>query len=286
MAWQRSIRRVVETRGVGIHSGARARLALRPAPPNTGVVFVRTDVGVSIAARAENIRDISYATTLGARGAEVSTVEHLLAGLAGLGVTNVFVDLDGPEVPILDGSALPFVELVKTAGLEEQGVSLPELFVKETVRVEDGDRWIEFRPGTSLSVDYRVSYGSAAVAPARTFGFLEEVAALKARGLALGGTLENCIVVDGDRVLSGALRFRDEFVRHKVLDLLGDLALVEFPVRATVVANKAGHSLHVAAVQELLGRPEAWDLLEPDRVAPFTVHPYAGEQAALTAIAS
>ena len=304
MAWQRSIRRKVATEGVGIHTGARVRLALRPAPANTGVVFVRTDAGVSIAARAENIRDITYATTLGARGAEVSTVEHLLAALAGLGVSNVFVDLDGPEVPILDGSARPFVELVETAGLEEQGASLPELFVKETVRVEDGDRWIEFRPGAALSVDYRVSYASAAVgrqrfvgspldgrfaaavAPARTFGFLEEVASLKQRGLGLGGTLDNCIVVDGDRILSGALRFRDEFVRHKVLDLLGDLALVEFPVRATVVANKAGHSLHVAAVQELLGRPEAWDLLEPERVAPFTVHPYAGEQAALTAIAS
>jgi UDP-3-O-[3-hydroxymyristoyl] N-acetylglucosamine deacetylase len=303
MAWQRTIRRTVRTEGIGIHRGEHTTLELRPAPAGTGIVFVRKDLGVSIPARAENTRDLAYATTLAVRGAEVGTVEHLMAALAGMGITNVFIELDGAEVPILDGSALPFVQMVQRAGVEEQRASLPEVRITEAVRVGDGERWVELHPAGELLVDYAVRYDSpavgeqrfrapitperfaAAVAPARTFGFLNEVAALRSRGLARGGTLDNCVVVDGDRVLSGTLRFRDEFVRHKVLDLLGDLALLEYPLRARVVARKAGHALHVKVVQELLAHPEAWELVEPDRVAPFTVHPYAGEQQTQVALA-
>ncbi|MDD5562764.1 MAG: UDP-3-O-acyl-N-acetylglucosamine deacetylase [Thermoanaerobaculaceae bacterium] len=295
MAWQSTILRTASASGVGIHGGEQVALRLRPAPPGTGVVFVRTDLGIAIPARAENARDLAYATTLRLRGAEARTVEHLLAAVSGTGVTNLFVDLSGAEVPILDGSALPFVEMVRRAGVEEQRVSLPEMRVRRVVRVGDDERWIELRPGDDLAVDYQVSYDSpavgrqrftgaitpqlfaSAIAPARTFGFLEEVAALRERGLGLGGSLENCIVVDQGRVLSGALRFPDEFVRHKVLDLIGDLALLEYPLRAHVVAHKAGHALHVAAVSELLANPEAWELVEPDRIAPLSVRPYTGE---------
>lgn len=303
MAWQKTIRRAVETEGVGIHRGAHVRLQLRPAPTGTGVVFIRTDLDVAIPARAENTRDLSYATTLAVRGAEVGTVEHLMAALAGMGVTNVFVDMDGAEVPVLDGSSLPFVQLLRRAGIVEQSASIPEVRVLEPIRVGDGERWVELLPSEELLVDYAIRFESQAVgrqrfvgaispsrfaseiAPARTFGFLHEVAALRSRGLARGGSFDNCVVVDGERVLSGSLRFPDEFVRHKVLDLLGDLALLEYPLRAAVVATKAGHALHVAVVQELLAHPEAWELAEPDRVAPFTVHPYLGEPEADYALA-
>ncbi|HVN76375.1 MAG TPA: UDP-3-O-acyl-N-acetylglucosamine deacetylase [Thermoanaerobaculaceae bacterium] len=294
MPLQKTIRREVAVNGVGIHGGEQVALRLRPAPPGTGVVFVRTDIGIAIPARAENARDLAYATTLRLRGAEARTVEHLMAALAGTGVTNVFADLSAAEVPVLDGSALPFVELIHRAKVVEQGATLPEILVRRTVRVGDDERWIELRPAPELAVDYRVRYDSPAVgrqrfvatitperfatsiAPARTFGFLEEVAALRRRGLGLGGSLDNCIVVDRERVLSGELRFRDEFVRHKVLDLLGDLALLEYPLRAQVVAQRAGHALHVAVVSALLATPEAWELAEPDRLAPFTVRPYGG----------
>ncbi|MFH1176846.1 MAG: UDP-3-O-acyl-N-acetylglucosamine deacetylase [Acidobacteriota bacterium] len=303
MAWQKTLGRAVTTEGVGIHRGEHVHLRLRPAPVGTGIVFVRSDLGVAISARAENTRDLAYATTLAVRGVEVGTVEHLLAALTGMGVTNVFVDIDGAEVPILDGSALPFVQLLQQAGVVDQRVSLPEVRVHEAVRVGDGDRWVALEPASDLTVDYSVRYDSlavggqrfagrltpgrfaSAIAPARTFGFLNEVAALRSKGLGKGGTLDNCVVVDGERILSGRLRFGDEFVRHKVLDLLGDLALLEYPLRARVVAHKAGHALHVAVVQELLAHPERWELVEPDRVAPFTVHPYFGELEASLALA-
>jgi UDP-3-O-[3-hydroxymyristoyl] N-acetylglucosamine deacetylase len=303
MAWQKTIRRAVSTEGVGIHRGEHVHLRLRPAPTGTGIVFVREDMGVAIPARAENAKDLSYATTLAVRGAEIGTIEHLMAALTGMGITNAYIDVDGPEVPILDGSAVQWVQLVRRAGVVEQGVSLPEVRITEVVRVGDADRWVELHPAADLSVDYSVRYDSravgrqrffgpvtparfaSAIAPARTFGFLNEVAALRSRGLARGGTLDNCVVVDGERVLSGSLRFRDEFVRHKVLDLLGDLALLEYPLRAHVVANKAGHALHVQLVHELLAHPEVWEFVEPDRVAPLTVRPYAGELEAQVALA-
>jgi UDP-3-O-[3-hydroxymyristoyl] N-acetylglucosamine deacetylase len=294
--WQATVRRSVSTSGVGIHGGEKVTMRLRPAPPGTGIVFVRTDLGAAVPARAENARDQSYATTLRHRGAEVRTVEHLLAALAGLGVGNVYVDLDRAEVPVLDGSALPFVQMIRQAGIAEQGTSVPELRVLRPIVVGDGERWIELRPGHQLHVDYQVSYSSsavgiqrfagtvtaarfaAAIAPARSFGFLADVPTVRQQGTPRPGTPAERAVVGGDPLRDGALRFRDEFVRHKVLDLLGDLALLEYPLRAEVVAHKAGHAMHIAAVHELLAHPESWELAEPDRVAPFTVRPYTGER--------
>lgn len=297
MAWQRTLARAVATSGVGIHSGKNVHLRLRPAPTGTGVVFVRTDLGVAIPARAEHARDFSFATTVGVHGAEVGTIEHLMSALYALGVTNVFVDISGPEVPVLDGSALPFVQMIRRAGILEQNASLPEVRLVRPVRVQEGDRFVELHPAEAFVINYRVRYKAlvvgeqqltftvsperfaTAIAPARTFGFLSEVKSLKERGLGRGGSLANCVIVDEHRVLSGRLRFRDEFVRHKVLDLIGDLALLEYPLRAQVVAHKAGHALHVAAVRELLAQPEAWELVESERVTPFTVQPFAFEPA-------
>ncbi|MGC8915750.1 MAG: UDP-3-O-acyl-N-acetylglucosamine deacetylase [Thermoanaerobaculum sp.] len=295
MAWQRTLARAVETEGVGIHTGEHVKIRLRPAPAGTGVVFVRTDLGVAVPARAENARDFAFATTIGVRGAEVGTIEHLMSALYAFGVTNVFVDVSGPEVPVLDGSALPFVQMIRRAGILDQNASFPEVRVLSPVRVTDGDRFVELHPAPTFTVEYRVWYKApvvghqrmgftvsperyaSAIAPARTFGFLSEVAGLRARGLGRGGNLENCVIVDDHRVLSGRLRFRDEFVRHKILDLIGDLALLEYPLRARVVAHKAGHALHVAAVRELLSQPEAWELFEPERVTPLSVRPFALE---------
>ena len=295
MALEKTVAGVVATEGIGIHSGRHVRLELRPACPGSGVVFVRTDLGCRIPARAENLRSHLLATTLGADGAEVGTVEHLLAALYGRGVTNVEIGIDGAEVPILDGSARPFVDLLETVGVEEQGVTLPEIVVTDAIRVAEGERWIEVRPAPEFHVDYRVRFEAAAigwqhyqavldpdrfteaVAPARTFGMLAEAPDLRRRGLGLGASLDNCVVVDGHRVLSGPLRFQDEFVRHKVLDLVGDLALLEYPVRGSIVAHRAGHGLHLALVRELLARPESWVLAEPGRAAAFTVRPYRVE---------
>ena len=301
MTRQKTVRQPVTTTGVGIHGGEQVTLTLTPAPAGTGIVFVRVDLGIAIPARAENARDMAYATTLQLRGAEVRTVEHVLAALAGVGVTNVFVELDGAEVPILDGSALPFVEMLRKAGLAEQGGTLPEMVVRKAVTVGDTERSIELRPAPELTVDYRVRVDSptvgrqrfmgpltpqrftTAIAPARRLGFLDEAGAPKRRGLGQGKALSS---LTADRRLpSEGLRFRDEFVRHKVLDLVGDLALLEYPLRAHVVVHQGGHALHVAAVHELLAHPEVWELVDPDRLAPLTVRPYVGELETETAVA-
>jgi UDP-3-O-[3-hydroxymyristoyl] N-acetylglucosamine deacetylase len=293
MTRQKTVRHSVGTTGVGIHGGEQVSLTLHPAPTGTGIVFVRVDLGIAIPARAENAHDVAFATTLQLRGAEVRTVEHLLAALSGVGVTNVFVELDGAEVPILDGSALPFVEMLRKAGLAEQGGTLPEMVVRKAVTVGDRERSIELRPAPELTVDYRVRVDAptvgrqrfmgpltpqrftTAIAPARRLGFLGETGAPKPQGLGQGKALSS---LTADRRLpSEGLRFRDEFVRHKVLDLVGDLALLEYPLRAHVVVQQGGHALHVAAVHELLAHPEVWELVEPDRLAPLTVHPYIGE---------
>jgi UDP-3-O-[3-hydroxymyristoyl] N-acetylglucosamine deacetylase len=303
MGRQRTLGTEAEARGVALHHGTEVRMVLRPAPAGTGVVFHRTDLGRDVPARLEYVASLALATTLRARGAAVSTVEHLLAALSGCGVSNAIVEVNGPEVPILDGSALPFVELIRKAGVVDQGRGLPELAVRSTVRVGDEEGWVEIRPAPSLSIDYRISFAAPVVgqqryvaeitpqrfvesiAPARTFGFLDEVADLRKRGLARGGSLDNCVLVDGERVLSGPLRFRDEFVRHKVLDLLGNLALLEMPVRAEVVAYRAGHALHVAAMQALLAEPEAWELVDGGRVAAPTMSPIRSELQLVAALA-
>jgi len=257
---QNTLARRVRLAGIGLHSGRYVHVVLHPAAPGHGIVFYRSDVDSFIPAVAEEAGRFDHATTLGERGRDVATVEHLLSAAVGAGLDNVLVELDGPEVPILDGSALPWLDAFETAGFAPQDV----------VAVPDSSgKKLEIRPARDLRVTYTIDFPNPAVgrqsitvvitpgsyaahlAPARTFGFLSEYEALKAHGLARGAREDNCIVVGDNRVENGELRFADEFVRHKALDLLGDLALVGRPVIGHLVAHKAGHAMHATLARLL-----------------------------------
>jgi UDP-3-O-[3-hydroxymyristoyl] N-acetylglucosamine deacetylase len=279
MAYRRTLRKPIGCTGIGLHSGKPVRLELLPAPAGHGISFRRTDVGVEIAARVENLGKLDHATSLIRDGVSIDTVEHLLSALHGLGVDDVKVEVSGPEVPILDGSAAPFVLLIHEAGLRPQRVARRYLRVLKPVEVVRGGKWARFVPADHLRISYsigfdhpllrqqsfslRVSPTSFAeeIAPARTFGFLRDVETLRRNGLALGGSLENAVVIGESGVLNNKLRFEDEFVRHKILDAIGDLALIGYPLLGHLEASKAGHALHAALVQELLGRHDAWTLV-------------------------
>jgi UDP-3-O-[3-hydroxymyristoyl] N-acetylglucosamine deacetylase len=278
MSYRRTLRDTVACRGIGLHSGRSVRLALRPAPAEHGIRFRRTDVGVEIPATLAHLGRTDHATTLSHDGVSVETVEHLLAALSGLGVDDVLVEVDGPELPILDGSAAPFVYLIHEVGLRPQQVARRYLKVLQPVELVRGDKSVRFSPAERLELSYTIGFdhpllrhqaASFRVSPgvfveqlaaARTFGFLAEVEQLRRHGLALGGSLENAVVIGESGVLNGQLRFEDECVRHKILDAMGDLALIGHPLVAHVEAVKAGHALHAAAARQLLATPDAWTL--------------------------
>ncbi|HKJ23922.1 MAG TPA: UDP-3-O-acyl-N-acetylglucosamine deacetylase [Myxococcota bacterium] len=271
---QNTIAEKVSCTGVGLHSGAPVHLTLQPARAGTGIVFVRTDLAtpVEIPARPEYVTDTRLATTLGRGEATVGTIEHLLAALHGLGIDNVRVELDGPEVPVMDGSAASFVFLVRVAGVFEQAAPRRTLRLHRTVEVRDGDRWARIEPGRGLRISYAVDFAHRAIGRqsirgltltpesfetalcrARTFGFLRDVEALRRLGLALGGSLDNAVLLDDDAVMNrDGLRWPDEFVRHKALDLVGDLSLLGVPIEGHVRVHKGGHALHQALVGEVL----------------------------------
>jgi UDP-3-O-[3-hydroxymyristoyl] N-acetylglucosamine deacetylase len=272
----------VQCTGIGLHSGRPVKLVLRPAAAGTGVLFVRTDLPgqVRFPARDEWVVDTNLATTLGKGDARLSTIEHLLAALAGLGVDNCTVEVDGPELPIMDGSAAPFVYLVELAGLRPQRRMRRRLVIRRPIGVRDGQRSVRVIPSRdfklSVAIDYphvaigqqelrdlKVGPGSFAreIAPARTFGFLRDVQQLQAHGLALGGSLGNAIVLDDEAVLNReGLRFPDEFARHKALDLIGDLALLGLPLQGHVKARCSGHALHRALVAQIRANPACWTI--------------------------
>ncbi len=276
--------------GIGLHSGNPVDLVLRPASAGTGILFVRSDLerDVWFPARAEWVVDTLLATTLGSADVRLSTVEHLIAALRGMGVDNCTVEVSGPELPIMDGSAAPFVYLIQQAGLRPQRRMRRRLVVHRPIEVRDGNRWARVLPSRSFKVSMTIDYPHPAIgrqslqassmppayfareiAPARTFGFLRDVQALQSRGLARGGSLQNAIVVDDARVLNReGLRFSDEFVRHKVLDLIGDLALLGLPLQAHVKAMRGGHSLHQALVAEIRANPSCWTVEIPGDTAP------------------
>ncbi len=268
---QTTLKTPVSIEGIGLHSGHRVRATFRPAPENQGIVFRRSDrPSLAIAASASSAQSFDHATTLGAGDVRIATVEHALSAAYGLGLDNLDVEVDGPELPILDGSALPFVRLFQAAGLERQRRSADPLAVSRTVEVAQGDRHITIRPGRGLTICYEIDFPHKAIghqtltfevradeyasriAPARTFGFTREIEYLRQRGLARGGSLHNAVVLDEESILSGPLRFRDEFVRHKILDLVGDLALLGRPIEGRIHARKAGHALHAEFVRALL----------------------------------
>jgi UDP-3-O-[3-hydroxymyristoyl] N-acetylglucosamine deacetylase len=269
---QHTIKRPVTLEGVGLHSGKRARVTLSPAPEDTGIVFRAG--GDRIAAAPESVVNSHYATTIGKNGTRVQTVEHLMAAAAGLGIDNLEVEVDGPEIPALDGSAKPFVALLAAAGRNPQSARRRPLTLPHPIRVGSDRRWIHIFPSTTLRISYTLdvdhpaigtqvlSWTPAAersfvydVAPARTYGFLKDLGVMRKNGLARGGSLDNAVVVANRGPLNG-LRYRDEFVRHKILDLLGDLALLGRPILAHVVARNGGHTLNVElvlAIQRALG---------------------------------
>lgn len=269
---QRTVGKRASATGVGLHSGRPATLTLAPASADAGITFVRMDLGVEIPARAEHVVDTTLSTNLGLGSARVHTVEHLLAALTGTGVDNCRVEVDGPEIPILDGSAAPFVALIHQAGIAAQRAGRRFIVVDRPVEVRDGDRLARIEPADSLSIDFTVDFDhplitnqsfrvavtdrafEREVAPARTFCLLRDVERMQAMGLARGGSLENAVVVDDFSILNPeGLRFPDEFARHKVLDALGDLSLAGLPVIGAFRAYKSGHAMNQALVRKVLG---------------------------------
>ena len=285
MQFQQTIKRRVACQGIGIHSGRPAHLVINPAPANSGLNFVRTDLPGSpvIPARSSRVVDSSLATTLGNKEAYVSTVEHLLAALAGLGIDNARIELDGPELPILDGSAGPFVSLLQKAGIKVLRWPRAFFHMQKPLEVSDGDKYISIEPATESRLTYAIDFQHPCIgrqqmtfqpwaktfcreiAPARTFGFLQDVQRLQASGQALGGSLDNAIVLDQHSVLNPeGLRFPDEFVRHKILDLIGDLALLGWPILGHIRVSKGSHALHQQFMQTLLQQQETWRLWIPE----------------------
>jgi UDP-3-O-[3-hydroxymyristoyl] N-acetylglucosamine deacetylase len=278
MELQTSIRKPVRCDGVGLHTGVAASMRILPAPPDHGVVFVVGPERVSVPVLPESLLNGHYATTIGVEGIQIQTVEHLLAAIRGLGIDNLLIELDGPELPAMDGSAAPFVSLLYAAGRETQIAVRPApLRVAKAIRVGDEHRWIQLLPASDFRISYTLDHEHPAVgvqvasfvptervfvdelAPARTYGFLKDLELLRQQGLALGGSLANAVVVGQERVLNGALRFQDEFVRHKILDVIGDLALVGRPVQGHVVARNAGHALNHLLVRELVKAARRWE---------------------------
>lgn len=286
MANQSTLRRAVTVAGVGLHSGAAVRLGLRPAAAGAGLQFRRVDLeGFLVEARAANIATVSYATSLMKRGVFISTTEHLLSALVGLEIDNAAIEIDNLEVPILDGSALPFVRLFAQAGRREQNRARRYLRVRRGVEMEEGGKFIGVYPWDGYRLSYAINFPHPAIgrqnftldldadsyrrelAPARTFGFLKDVEAMRRQGLIRGGAMDNAVVLDEERVVNGPLRYPDEFVRHKTLDLIGDLALLGHPLRAWVKADRAGHALHTALVKRLLRERDLWEMAEEEAPA-------------------
>jgi UDP-3-O-[3-hydroxymyristoyl] N-acetylglucosamine deacetylase len=279
---QRTLKNSIRATGIGLHTGSKVLMTLRPAPPNVGIVFRRTDLDppVDIPARATNVTETTLGTTLSSGGATVSTVEHLLSALAGLGIDNAFVELSASEVPIMDGSAGPFVFLVQSAGIEEQSAKKRFVRILRTVEVRDGDKWARFEPyegfrvnfeiefqhpvfrdrGTRASMDFSTTSFLREISRARTFGFVRDLDYLRARNLALGGNLENAIVLDEYRILNeDGLRYEDEFVKHKILDAIGDLYLLGHSLIGEFTGYKSGHGLNNRLLRTLLADAGAWE---------------------------
>lgn len=282
MLKQRTLKTIIRASGVGLHGGVKVNMALRPAAPGTGIVFRRVDLPepVDIPAKAMMVGDTRMCSCLEKDGVKVGTIEHLMSALAGLGIDNAWVDLDAPEVPILDGSAAPFVFLIQSAGIEEQNAAKKFIRVTKTIEVRDGDKWARFEPYDGYRLAFSIVFNHPAidksaqkaeidfaeqsytreVARARTFGFMQEVEYLRENGLALGGGLENAIVLDEFRVLNqDGLRYGDEFVKHKILDAIGDLYLLGSPLLAAYSSHKGGHALNNQLARELLNSPASWE---------------------------
>jgi UDP-3-O-[3-hydroxymyristoyl] N-acetylglucosamine deacetylase len=299
MIKQRTLKNVIRATGVGLHTGEKVYMTLRPAAVNTGIVFRRTDLPepVIIPARCEHVGDTRLSSTLVKDGVRVGTVEHLMSAMAGLGIDNAYVDLSAPEVPIMDGSAGPFVFLLQSAGIEEQSAPKRFIRVKQPIKVESGDKWARFEPFDGFKVGFSIEFhhpmfsrrASQAeidfsttsfvkeVSRARTFGFMRDIEMLREKNLALGGSMDNAIVLDDYRVLNeDGLRYEDEFVKHKILDAIGDLYLLGHSLIGAFFGHKSGHELNNQLLRALLANKAAWEEVtfdDPARAPISYAHP-------------
>lgn len=297
MLKQRTLKTLIRATGVGLHSGAKVTVVLRPAAPDTGIVFRRVDIAagpVDLKADPLSIGDTRLASCLERDGVKVSTIEHLMSALAGLGIDNLLIDVDAAELPIMDGSAAPFVFLLQSAGIEEQNAPKRFMRVRKTVEVRDGDKWARLEPYDGFRLRFSIAFDHPAVAQtstvaeidfaensytrevsrARTFGFMQDIEFMRDQGLALGGSLGNAIVMDEYRILNAdGLRYTDEFARHKLLDAIGDLYVAGHPLLASFSAHKSGHALNNALLRTLLADAMAWELVTFERAenTPATV---------------
>jgi UDP-3-O-[3-hydroxymyristoyl] N-acetylglucosamine deacetylase len=295
--YQRTLKNIIRATGVGLHTGEKVYLTLRPAAPGTGIVFRRIDLAspVEIKASPYTVGDTRLSSCLEKDGVRVSTVEHLMSALAGLGIDNLYVDLTAPEVPIMDGSAGPFVFLLQSAGLQEQKAAKRFIRVLKSVEVRSGDKWVRFDPHNGFKLDLSIDFDHPAlersrqsvcvdfsttsyikeVSRARTFGFMQDVEAMREQGLALGGSLDNAIVMDDYRVLNtDGLRYEDEFVKHKVLDAIGDLYLLGHPLIGQYTAYKSGHAVNNQLCRALLARSDAFEIVTfaDEKTVPTAFH--------------
>lgn len=283
MIGQRTLKNTIRATGVGLHSGEKIYLTLKPAPADTGIVFCRTDLDpvIEIPALAQNVGDTTLSTTLMKDGARVDTVEHLLSAMAGLGIDNAYVELSAAEVPIMDGSAGPFVFLIQSAGIQEQAVAKRFIRIKRRVEVRDGDKWATFEPFEGFKVTFTIDFDHPVfrdgeqqvsvdfsstsfvkeVSRARTFGFMRDFEYLRSKNLALGASMDNAIAVDDYRILNeDGLRYDDEFVKHKVLDAIGDLYLLGNSLIGEFKGHKSGHGLNNILLRELIAQEDAWEV--------------------------
>jgi UDP-3-O-[3-hydroxymyristoyl] N-acetylglucosamine deacetylase len=276
---QRTLADEVSCTGIGLHGGKKVKITIKPAPPDSGIRFLRTDLGghPTVEARFDNVSDTTLATTIGSNGCRVSTVEHLMAAFFGLGIDNAVVELDGPEVPIMDGSAAPFIFLIKSAGIKGQKSPKRFIVIKRPFKIVDGNRSVCIYPSRELKITYTIDFQHPLlrnqeyelsfsgrdfvreISRARTFGFLRDVQMLKENGFAKGGSLDNAVVIDDFRIINeDGLRFKDEFVRHKILDFIGDLSIIGAPVIGHFVVKRSGHFLNQEMLKKLMESKKHW----------------------------
>jgi UDP-3-O-[3-hydroxymyristoyl] N-acetylglucosamine deacetylase len=279
MRLQRTLKQEVIFEGIGLHTGRHSRVCLKPAPRDTGILFVRADKNLAIKASVGSVTDTAFATTIGFNGSKVRTVEHILAALAGLGIDNVFIEVNGSEIPILDGSSIELTSLILKGGIAKQSKKRPYIRITRPIVLSDGHADIAAFPYNGRRITYRIHFNhhllgeqklslelneesfAIEIAPARTFGFLKDVEYLKANGFARGGSFDNAIILGENGILnSSGLRFKDEFVRHKILDLIGDLSLLGYPIYGHIIANKSGHTTNLKFLKKLLTYPDSWEM--------------------------
>ncbi|MBN2653899.1 MAG: UDP-3-O-acyl-N-acetylglucosamine deacetylase [Nitrospirae bacterium] len=292
MRLQRTIKREVTFSGIGLHTGRYASVRLKPAARDTGIVFYRVDKGALIRATVASVIDTAFATTIGFDNMKVRTIEHLMSALAGIGIDNILIEIDGPEVPILDGSATELVGIILEAGIAKQAKNKTFIQILKPVIYEDAHSRVVALPYEGRKISYHISFNhtylkhqdltididetafARDIAPARTFGFLNDVEALKANGLAKGGSLDNAVIVGEDGVLNkSGLRFHDEFVRHKILDSIGDLSLIGHPIQGHLILEKSGHTANVRFLKKLLSSPDAYRLVSDPVSYPYSNQP-------------